>query len=277
MLKQKIKNTLIQYYSQQDNIDYRLLGRAIDWRFRLIDNLLPLVQRDHIAEDTLINWVSGFCIIQRQVEAELDLYQQELQNLALELENEDIDQSDFEERLENMTIAILILAFLAGSEIADNELSINALAILNSGGVDDTDLDLSNLPEQAQTNLNSEIAVALGASAGLAEAISSGEFEDRQEALFSRLTMWATTALGIVSLGKLFLDAATFQIWLYSPLKQHCDDCAGLNGQVHTVLEWHDFFASTSKRPQSRSLLCKGFNCGCGFFNANGPSVGNFV
>ncbi len=85
MLKQKIKNTLIQYYSQQDSIDYKLLGRAIDWRFRLIDNLLPLVQRDHISEDTLINWVAGFCIIQRQVEAELDLYQQELQDLALAL------------------------------------------------------------------------------------------------------------------------------------------------------------------------------------------------
>lgn len=260
MLKSKIKKTLIQYYKQQGGNISQEIGRAIDWRFKIVDNLLPLVRRGVISDDELITKLSGFCIIQRQIEFELDLYQQELQNLATELENEEITQSDFEQKLENLTAAILVLAFLAGSEgEADNqELFDSALAILQSGG-EGEDLDLSGLPQEAQDDLNSEIAIALGASGGLAEAIISGEFEDQEEALFSRLAMWVTTALGVVSLGKLFLDVTVFQIWLYSPLKKHCSDCLGLNGQVHTVAEWNDFFARTGKRPQSRELACHGF------------------
>lgn len=49
--------------------------------------------------------------------------------------------------------------------------------------------------------------------------------------------------------------------WVWSPLKEHCKDCQRLNGRVYRASIWQKW----NIHPQSQSLQCNGFRCGCSF------------
>lgn len=55
--------------------------------------------------------------------------------------------------------------------------------------------------------------------------------------------------------------------WVYDPLKEHCEDCAALNGRVYTAAVWQKY----GLHPGAHGLECKGFWCGCRFEATNDP------
>lgn len=242
--------------------DLRQLGRAIEWRLGLL-GALP--------KNRAVSDLFPF-IIQRQIEDELDRYQREINALSDELQTGLTSDGEFQRRLRNLTIAILLLAFLRGSQRTDLALLNQALEVLRSGGQIDIEADFSQLPPEAIEELENEIGISVTAAAGLGGEIMAGKYEDRGAAMASRLAMWATTALGVFALGQLFRGDDPFLEWARNPLKDSCPDCIRLDGQVHTRREWQ----ASGWRPQARHLSCKGYNCGCMWFEVQGPSFGEF-
>lgn len=221
--------------------------------------------------------------VRRQIEQELSDYQEELNDLALLALEGEIDQEEFESRLEEITTAILILALLRGAspDEAANEaqqLLIDAsLSVLDDedteGAMDvleDQTVLESALPAGALTLLDQEIANSLGST--LVADIYGGLYNENAAGLVSRLGLWGVTAYGLWQAGKLFGNPEKHYRWGLGPTKEHCGDCARLNGQVHTGSEW----AASGWRPASRGLECTGYNCLCSLEETDGPSVGNF-
>lgn len=220
--------------------------------------------------------------VRRQIEQELEDYQEELNDLALMAIDGEIDQEEFESRLEEITAAILILALLRGaSPEAANEAqqllidaSLSVLAGEDTEGamdvLEDQDILESALPAGALTLLDQEIANSLGST--LAADIFGGVYNENAAGLVSRLALWGITAYGLWQAGKLFGNPEQHYRWDLGATIEHCGDCDRLNGQVHTGSEW----AASGWRPGSRSLECTGYNCLCGLNPVDGPSMGNF-
>lgn len=243
--------------------DLQQFGRALEWRAEL---------------RSLINDGPFPYVIQRQIEDELDRYQREINDLADDLGTGEIDDSEFQRRLRNLTIAILLLAFLRGSQRKDVDLSNQALEVLRGGGQVDIEPDYSQIPPEAIDELRREIETSTLAAGSLGGEIMAGRYEDRRGTLASRLAMWAATALSIYALGQLYrADGETRMTWAFGPTVEHCADCKSLNGQVHTVSEWLAFFQATGKRPGSRSLACGGWQCLCGMHETSEPASGEFI
>lgn len=261
-IRDALKAQFFRQCPQPTFADLQQLGRAIEWRIILLRSL-PI---NRAAETPFP------LIIQRQIENELDLYQRQLYAMSDDLQTGEIDDDEFQRRLRNLTIAILLLAFLRGSQIKDVELTNLALAVLRDGGQEDIELNTSRIPPEAVEELQAEIDVSITAGAGLATAILGGRYEDRGAALASRLALWATTALGVYALGQLFRGDDPFLEWIRNPLKDSCPDCIRLDGQVHAMSEWKE----SGWKPQARHLHCKGFNCGCIWSEVQGPSFGDF-
>lgn len=261
-IRDALKAQFFRQCPQPAFADLQQLGRAIEWRIVLLRSL-PI---NRSAETPFP------LIIQRQIENELDLYQRQLYALSDDLQTGEIDDDEFQHRLRNLTIAILILAFLRGSQVKDVGLTNLALAVLRGGGQEEIELDYSRIPPEAVEELQDEIDVSVTAGAGLATAILGGRYEDRGAALSSRLALWATTALGVYTLGQLFREDDPFFEWVMNPFKDSCVDCIRLDGQVHTMSEWK----ASGWKPQARHLACHGYNCGCIWSEVQGPSFGEF-
>ena len=251
------------------------LGRAIEWRTELRD-ALPVTRSINDPSTSLRMYPFPY-LIQRQIEDELDSYQSWINSLSDDLQISKIDEDEFQRRLRNLTIAILLLAFLRGSQRSDEEMSNQALEVLQSGGLQDIEPDWSQFPPEAAESLQAEIEQSILSSANLGGEIMAGKYEDRAGSLASRLALWATTALGVYALGQLWReDGETRLVWRYGPT-DHCSDCQTLNGQVHTIAEWNAFYLRTGKRPQSHLLRCGGWACQCGTYETDEPVSGNFV
>ena len=273
-LRTQLRDTLVSQFNRQcphpSYLDVRQLGRAIEWRTELLD-YLPVTRSTHNPFDTLRTQPFP-AFVQRQIEDELDRYQREITTLSDELQVGDIDAEEFDHRLRNLTIAILLLAFLRGSQITDSEMTDRALATLRSGGETGIQVDYANIPPEAADELREEIRVSIEAAENLGVSILAGRYEDRRGSLASRLALWATTALGVYSLGVLFREGDPFLEWIRNPFKDSCVDCIRLDGQIHTKSEWK----ISGWRPQARHLTCRGYNCGCSWHETQGPSVGGF-
>ena len=251
-------------YPNPAHDDLQQFGRALEWRTEL---------RRSLTGDGPFPYV-----IQRQIEDELDRYQQEINDLADDLQTGEIADSEFQRRLRNLTIAILLLAFLRGSQRKDVALSNQALEVLRGGGQADIEPDYTQIPPEAIDELQREIETSILAAGSLGGEIMAGRYEDRRGTLTSRLAMWAATALSIYALGQLYrVDGETRMTWAFGPTVEHCADCKNLNGQVHTVNEWLAFFQATGKRPGSRALACGGWQCLCGMHETSEPASGEFV
>lgn len=250
-------------------------GKALDRRFKLLDGLLVAVKRGKLSEQELINRLGGLIII-RQTEEDLALYQDQLEALTTQLQEGEITESEFEERLAAMAAAVLLLMYFLGSQSGNEEQLAELRLTLETGGEVEPDLDLSDLPDEAASQLEAAFEIAGTSAAGLGLDIITGEYADNQEALASRLVMWLGTAAGIYALGQLFRGDSVRYMWAYGPT-DHCKDCRGLNGQVHTAAEWRAFYIRTGKKPQGHGLECGGWLCLCGLYETTEPISGNFV
>jgi len=280
MLEAKVKRQIIHFYKKQPGkINTKELGRAIDWRLGIIRQLSGQVKRG-LPFDDFQDLAAGLCLIQRQIEDELDLYQQDLQIIAGQLEEGEITEDEYQDKLELLTAAIFFLAYLSGSDSGDNPLVQAALNVLNSQAGDaesnaiitDQQIIETYIPDQeARNELDSELAIASVAGANLAAELAGGNYQDRQDSLFNRIGLWVTTAFGIYGLGQLYNVVDPFYKWTFGAT-EHCSDCNRLDGQIHRASAWR----SSGWRPQGRSLECKGYNCKCLMVRSAGPSRGSF-
>lgn len=220
--------------------------------------------------------------IKRQVETDLQDYQTQLDDLARQAESGEIDQADFEQRLEAITTAILVLALIRGTG-QDNEadrllieaslmlLEDDSQAAFDEGMATLTDPAILGeaLPPEAVAELQTEFDFS--AASTLGADIYGGQYTDNAEGLLSRLAMWAATAWGLYNLGQMVGQPEQRFEWRYGPT-EHCPDCLRLNGQVHTGTEWQ----RSGWRPNSRALECGGYHCQCGLYPTNSPASGGF-
>lgn len=281
MLETKVKQQIIYFYKKQPGkINYKKLGRAIDWRLKIIRQLSGQVNRSVLDFDRFSNLSACLCLIHRQAEGELELYQEDLQIVSEQLESGEITQDEYEDKLELLTAAIFFLVYLSGSGGGSNPLAEASLDVLASQAsnpesnavVANQQIIETYIPdEEARNDLDSELAIAATAGTQLAAELVEGNYQDRQDSLFSRIGLWVTTALGVYGLGQLYNATNPYYEWVFGAT-DHCNDCIRLNGQIHRALDWR----LSGWRPQSRSLECKGYNCACGLFASAGPARGNF-
>lgn len=205
-------------------------------------------------------------VTRQTIDDDIANYEQELIDLSDQANNGLIDQSEYEDRLNNLTVAILTLAMLRGKDdSSDSSVTLqNAAEILLTSPDDTTALETVTdigllqdvLTPQALTLLQDEIGDSLNSS--LATDIYSGQYQDNNQGLLSRLGMWAITATGLHTFGRLLAQPDTLFRWAYGAT-DHCADCARLNGQVHTGDEW----SRSGYHPQGRNLACNGYRCQC--------------
>lgn len=219
-------------------------------------------------------------VIKRQIEDELSDYQRQLDDLARQANEGEIDQDEFEDTLEALTIAILVLAMLRGTEGTSEaeELLIDAaLMVLGGEGYDigletltDPAILEEALPPEVVSLLQTEIEGSLASTLGT--DIYAGEYRDNAEGLLSRLAMWGTTALGLYYYGQFAGHPEQRYIWLRGATLEPCADCIRLDGQIHTGSEWK----ASGWRPQSLRLACTGRRCQCGIYPTDEPVRGDF-
>lgn len=207
------------------------------------------------------------------INAALSAYYLQLEQLSRQAVRREITPAEYRNRMEDVVTAALFQAF-----------------ILGGGSLNSREAKLY-IDEQRQITFNS-IAI-------LGDAIYSGRYgeqvigddirqteENGLAKLAARLSLW-TFALGrVFNRSMLYptgqatgIDPDTGMpvtpeepryIWLYDPRKEHCSDCAKLNGTVLTANEWK----RTGIEPQSPALQCGGWRCGCRLQQTDQPSMG---
>ncbi len=240
----------------------------VQYRFS-IENGKEIGQYRTIFKPQLHKRMFAFQPIQRQIESEIEGYQQQINSLAQRANNGLIAQEEFQSRLDVLTIAILTLSVTRGLD-NDNEASqllVDAANLIleddsseaQEAGLatltDPTILDEA-LPGDVNEELQEEIESSLASD--LAVAIFGGLFIDNVQGLLERMAMWGNTAIGLDFLGQIVGLPQKEFLWEVGPT-DHCNDCAGFDGEVMTGAEWRN----TGLRPRSRGLECKGYKCQC--------------
>ena len=79
--------------------------------------------------------------------------------------------------------------------------------------------------------------------------------------LLQRAQMW-TNRFGEAEAEAMQLAAKDQKLmWVWNPLKEHCEDCLRYNGRVYRGSVWE----AAQIRPRISELECGGFRCGCAF------------
>lgn len=155
-----------------------------------------------------------------------------------------LTEDEFSEELRNATIAFILALFLLGARMGENDLTAAELAVI------------SGYQRQAVTSARN-----------FARDLLAGQYETPDHeagvrlGLPARIALWVTTLRGVASVAQTWRRDDPRLMWVWNPLKEHCDDCANLNGQVHRASEWRQMRIE----PQSRLLQCGGWRCGCRF------------
>ena len=183
---------------------------------------------------------------------ELNDYANRLTELANQANEGTITQEEYDTGMEETITAMLLLLFLAGT------------------GKESED----DLTEEEQAALAAAIALNLESVEGLSADIYAGEYRgDDANNLEDRLALWVSVAAGLYFMGQVMAGGTEVKLkWRFNPAKEHCSDCARLDGQVHTAEQWR----ASGWIPRDGRLACKGFRCGCVFDSTNEAVSGSF-
>lgn len=124
-------------------------------------------------------------------------------------------------------------------------------------------VDFSELTPAEIGALEGEIAVDVGNLSSLAIDIATNSrlAGGALAPLLGRVEMW-TNRIGEIRSFALRQAAANQKLmWVWNPLKEHCEDCLKYNGRVYRASVWE----SAGIRPRSGELACGGWRCGCSF------------
>lgn len=203
------------------------------------------------------------------LDAQLKRYYADIDELTADALAGQVDESEFRQEMERLTLSAILLAFLL------------------AGGNPDTPAAQRELEEQRRIARNSTMALSNDIFDGRYSRSDKQTADEGQEKLRHRLDLWAITLVGVYHAGQIHQPArretvttadgtvvTAFreprQMWLLGPTEEHCPDCARLAGQVHTTSEWQ----RASIRPQSPDLACTGRNCLCQFIDTDAESMG---
>lgn len=186
-------------------------------------------------------------------DADLQQYERQFRYLIEQAVAGNISQERFEGALEQIVAAVIMMMFSRGSFLSFPEMSEEARMAVE---------ELIEANWQALSGFGDDIfkkrLYAEGAL-GLDGALT-------------RIVSWLTIASGAYYMGMTFRVDDPYLRWNYSVLKEHCADCARLNGQVHLASEWR----AAGWLPRSTMLECFGVHCGCYFTQVAGPSAGAY-
>lgn len=168
----------------------------------------------------------------------IDEYDDEIDSLVTDALNQDITQAKFEAKLETITAAAILAAYLLGSGKKESEL---------------TKLDKQFLQEQYNINA---IAVA-----GYGADIYGGKYADEPTTALNRNELWTNTIESMLEAGKSRSKVNRMLKWVRNPAKDSCVDCLAYDGQVKPAREWE----AMGVYPRGRMLKCGGYHCGCSF------------
>lgn len=178
-------------------------------------------------------------------------YAAEFEDLITQAQLQEISQSDFEEALQDLVISTIIILYALEAGIPADQIT----------GADLTPLETIIAQNQAAIeNLSTDIY-----DGRYAEAVGLGLI-----ALLARGALWLASAASAAWLGTISgpENVDKKYRWTLNPVKENCESCLALDGQVHTGGEWAEF----AVYPKSSRLFCNGFNCGCGL-NEVAPST----
>jgi len=121
----------------------------------------------------------------------------------------------------------------------------------------------SELSSAEKVGLQQAIVSELNYIDGFATAIEAGSKANggKLEPLMSRADLWVARYNDVTNRARVKACADKKLMWVWNPRKEHCADCARLNGRVYRASTWDRY----GLRPQSPDLECKGFKCGCSF------------
>jgi hypothetical protein len=186
-------------------------------------------------------------------------YRDELSALIEQAIDGELEQDEFEDRVVEITVALILLFFLLGSKRSFSDIS-------SDYEMQRIIADNERIARESARRLGNDIYVL-----GRYTATDERPEDAIEQAIDSRATTWANTLAGIFALGQLFRSDNPFLEWQVGPT-EHCEDCARLNGQIHTAEEWR----MSGWTPQARHLECHGYNCQCSLVESQGPARGNF-
>ncbi len=124
-------------------------------------------------------------------------------------------------------------------------------------------VDFNELTPAEIGALEGEISVDLGNLSSLALDIAGNTrlLGGALAPLLGRVEMW-TNRIGEIRSFALRQAAGNQKLmWVWNPLKEHCDDCLKYNGRVYRASVWD----AAGIRPRSAELACGGWKCGCSF------------
>jgi HK97 family phage portal protein len=185
---------------------------------------------------------------------EVKEYEAELSRLIELASNGQIERTEFEQRVSDLTKAVLLVVFLLGSGKGEQELTPDDLAVLNE-----------------------RIATDLASVENLANDVYAEKFKPMDEggagwSVGGKVALWGTFAAGVYQLAKIFNPNDPYLEWRYGPT-EHCQTCRALNGVVRRASEWRQ----TPYRPKTTEpgvLECGGWRCQCSWHQVKGPSRG---
>ena len=224
--------------------DYSFDKKAIQARYNFLFPADTLVQK--------VTNAARKAVGKKQEEASLEealaTYNDELLELAQSANEELITQSVFEDALLTLSSLTLLAIFELGFGSADAKMSSLITNLVN-------------------TNAD--------AVPGFASAIYEGRYTDRNSALKRRVALWRESAAAAYIIGQVSDPSRKEQHYEFvmGPTSDHCEDCARLDGQIHTAAEWK---SHSKYLPRSRGLACSGFRCLCNLEDTNDKTSGNF-
>ena len=204
------------------------------------------------------------------VDGRIQAYYDEIDALTgLALAGE-VDENEFRDELERLTLLALLLMFvLSGGDPnapgAEEALEEQRQQARDSAGVIATALFNGNY------STRSEDDAVRGYPAQTAE-------EGREKLRF-RLILWTFFLSGVYHIGQAYIPPKVGAggelieatgTWRFTPGKDHCTDCLFLNGVTLTWSEWQWL----GIHPQSYDLECGGLRCGCQRSDEGLPSDG---
>lgn len=104
---------------------------------------------------------------------------------------------------------------------------------------------------------------------GFGEAIEENNQESggKLNPLLTRAEMWIARYVEVRASASQMACADQKMKWVWSPEKEHCDDCRKLNGRVYRNSIWQKY----GILPRSSRLKCFGGHCGCDLIPTSEP------
>ena len=131
-------------------------------------------------------------------------------------------------------------------------------------------------PAQMDSVLVDEIRISKQSVRAFADDLYRGRYTKSESnpnppQVEKRISLWVFGLLAAFAIGQEYVtNQQRRYIWRYDPAKDHCQDCANLNGVVLTAAEWRQL----GIKPQSRKLACNGYQCGCYREETTAESIG---